>query len=66
MTQSNLDGVRPSSTECGLTWLQSTRHASILDLASSIEMNQFSLRHSSRSLPVKLSAEALSTGLPGG
>ncbi len=41
------------------------RQASILHRASSRDMNQFSFRHSCRSLPLKDSPVALSVGVPG-
>lgn len=41
------------------------RQASILHRASSRDMNQFSFRHSCRSLPLNDSTVALSVGVPG-
>jgi len=48
-------GVKLPSDACGLAPLKSILHASIFVLASSRSVNQFWSRHSSRSLPLKLS-----------
>jgi len=49
----------------GRTSSVSLRQASILAFASSRLMNQGMFRHSARNLPLKLSMNALSVGLPG-
>lgn len=61
----NSDGVIQPSAVWGRLWLLCMRQASILHRASSIEINQFSFRHSCRSLPLHDSTVVLSVGVPG-
>jgi hypothetical protein len=58
-------GVRPASAECGRTSLKSRRQSASTRRACRMELNSVSFKHSSRSLPMKLSTKAFCCGLPG-
>src|SRR3954451_13714099 len=57
--------VRDPSELCGLTSLSSLLHSSIFSFASARSANQLTFKHSSRSLPLKLSMWPFSVGLAG-
>ena len=61
----NSAGVRFPIEECGLSSLYSRRQAANFRRASTKTKNSSPLRHSSRSLPLKLSMKPFSVGRPG-
>src|SRR5579871_3813394 len=60
----DIGGLLPIAL-CSRTSLYSRRQASHFPTASSRLMNQWAFKHSARNLPLKLSMNALSVGLPG-
>src|SRR5207248_1174093 len=63
--RANSTGVRFPIEECGLSSLYSRRQAASFRRASTKFKNSSPLRHSSRSLPLKLSMKPFSIGRPG-